>query len=100
MDKVLMSLLFSAFLLTGVSFAQTPPPAAPPVAAPTGAPVAIHHHDRHPEIHRALRRLRSAKEDLQKASHDYGGHRDAALGFVNQAIAELQAALSYANAHQ
>ena len=93
MNKVLMSLLFGAFLLTATSFAQTPPPAAEPAAAaPAAAPVVMHH-EHHPEIHKAMRKLRGAKADLEKSAHDYGGHRFAAIHLIDQALDELKAAL-------
>ena len=102
MNKVLMSLLFTAFILTGQSFSQTPPPAG---AAPTASAVAageavksaMHRErkgERHPEIHKAMRKLRGAKQDLEKATHDYAGHRVAAIGYINQALVELKAALA------
>jgi len=94
MNKVLMSLLFSAFILTGTSFAQTPPPAATPepVAAPAVAAV---HHEHHPEIHKAMRKLRGAKADLEKAAHDYGGHKAKAIAAIDEALSELKAALDF-----
>lgn len=52
-------------------------------------------YERHPEIERALSKLRAAKEDLEKAAHDFGGHRSAAVGSINHAIEELEAALHY-----
>jgi hypothetical protein len=91
MNKILMSLLFVAFILTGSSFAQTAPPAEPPPVAP-----AVHHEhksERHGEMHKAMRKLRGAKEELQKSTHDYAGHRNAAIGFINQALAELRAGI-------
>jgi hypothetical protein len=90
MNKVFMSLLFIAFILTGSSFAQTPAPADAPAA-----PVIHHEHkaEHHSEMHKAMRKLRGAKEDLQKAAHDYGGHRTAAIGFIDQALAELRAGI-------
>ena len=100
MNKVLMSLLFGAFLLTGQSFAQTPPPAqapaAPAATSDTAKPV-VHHErkaERHPELHKAIRKLRGAKQDLEKASHDYGGHKAKAMEAINQALEELRAALN------
>ena len=89
-----MSLLFSAFILTGTSFAQTPPPAAAPaVAAPEAVKPAHHEHEHHPELRKAMRKLRGAKEDLQKATHDYAGHKAKAIEAINQAIEELKAAV-------
>jgi hypothetical protein len=97
MKKVLMSLLFGAFILTGQSFAQTPPPAQGPVAPVAVKPV---HHEHRSEIHKAMTKLRGAKQDLEKAAQDYGGHKARAVEAINQALAELQAALNFAQAHQ
>ncbi len=49
--------------------------------------------ERHPEIRAALRNLNQAKNNLQRAAHDFGGHREKALGHVQQAIAECNLAL-------
>ncbi|HKV41175.1 MAG TPA: hypothetical protein VJX67_18360 [Blastocatellia bacterium] len=49
--------------------------------------------ERHPLIRRAINALRSARTDLQNASHDYCGHRVAALEASNAALAQLQQAL-------
>jgi hypothetical protein len=97
MNKVLMFLLFGAFILTGTSYAQTPPPAeAPAVAAPATVKPAHHAQgEHHPELHKALRKLKAAKEDLEKASHDYGGHRVKAIAAVDAAIEEVKAALEF-----
>lgn len=97
MNKVLMSLLFSAFLLTGVSFAQTPPqadaPAAPAAASSAAVkPVKPAHREHHSEIHKAMRKLRGAKQDLEKAAHDFGGHKAKAIEAINKALEELRAA--------
>lgn len=51
--------------------------------------------ERHPEIRAALRKLEAAKDDLQKGSHDFGGHRVAAIQAIDNAINELHQALSY-----
>ena len=103
MNKVLMSLLFSAFVLTGASFAQNPPPAASTPVAPAAAPADVavekpkHEHHaasgHHSEIRKAMRKLRAAKEDLEKASRDFAGHRAAAIGYIEQALAELKTAV-------
>lgn len=49
--------------------------------------------ERHPKIRQAIRALQGAKEDLQDASHDFGGHRVEALEAVNNALKQLQLAL-------
>ena len=94
MKKVFIMFLFGAFILTGVSFAQTPPPAAPvPAATPVAMKSGAGHHEHHPEIHKAMRKLRGAKEDLEKADHDYGGHRVKAIAAIDKALQELKEAL-------
>ncbi len=47
----------------------------------------------HPEMHHALRALENAKRDLEKAAHDYGGHRAKALELTDQAISEIKEGL-------
>ena len=103
MKKVLMSILFAAFILTGTSFAQTTPAAAPAAtapaaAAPEAAKPAEHrehreHHEHHPELRKALRKLRGAKEDLEKAASDYDGHKAKAIEAITHAIEELKDAM-------
>ena len=51
--------------------------------------------ERHPEIRRALHALERAKNDLEHAAHDFGGHRAQALQLVNQAIEQLHQALQF-----
>jgi chromosome segregation ATPase len=53
--------------------------------------------NRHPAIHSAIRALISAKQDLQNAAHDFGGHRLDAIAACDNAIAQLNLALQYAN---
>lgn len=50
---------------------------------------------RHPEIRQAINALERAKEHLQAAAHDFGGHRAAALRAVDEAIQQLQICLNY-----
>ena len=62
-------------------FAQTPP----------HTPVPPAHHDKepHPEMMRAKAQLQAAKASLQKAAHDYSGHRVKAIKAVDEAIKEI-----------
>ncbi len=55
---------------------------------------------RHPQIHAAMRALKRAEEHLERAAHEYGGHRARALELVRAAEAELQQALAYAGARR
>lgn len=51
--------------------------------------------ERHPEIRKAIAALERAKTDLQRANHDFGGHRAEALEACNKAIEQLKLALQY-----
>jgi len=52
---------------------------------------------RHPEIDAAITHLREAKANLERAKHDFGGHRAKALEHVNQALEECRRALESAH---
>ncbi|HEY9721524.1 MAG TPA: hypothetical protein V6D47_05895 [Oscillatoriaceae cyanobacterium] len=56
-------------------------------------------HERHPEIRRAQHALANALTALDKANHDFGGHRAKAMELIKQAQAELNAALAYDAQH-
>jgi hypothetical protein len=49
--------------------------------------------ERHPEIYKAIKQLKGARQDLEKAAHDYCGHRVAAIQSIDQALHELDEAL-------
>jgi hypothetical protein len=51
--------------------------------------------EKHPEIRAAIHHLEEAKNNLQHAAHDFGGHRAKALEHVNQALAECNEALNF-----
>jgi hypothetical protein len=53
------------------------------------------HREHHPHIRAALRELQEAKQELQTADHDFGGHREEALKSCTEAIRQLQQALQY-----
>jgi hypothetical protein len=65
--------------------AATPQPAAAPAALP----------EPHPEIREAIGSLRRAKEHLEHAAHDFGGHRVEALKATDEAIHQLQECLKF-----
>ncbi len=48
--------------------------------------------ERHPEIANAIRALEKARDYLQHAAHDFGGHRVAALKDCDAALAQLREA--------
>ena len=62
-------------------------------AYPAGVPAASP--EAHPEIHAAINSLRHAKEHLEHAAHDYGGHRVDAIGAIDRAIEQLDICLRY-----
>lgn len=51
--------------------------------------------ERHPAIRAAIRSLERAKNEMQHANHDFGGHRVDALKACDEAIHQLQLALQY-----
>ncbi len=53
--------------------------------------------ERQPAMRAALQNLRQAKDNLQNATADKGGHRVKALGLINEAIAEVEKGIAYDN---
>ena len=49
-----------------------------------------------PNMQAALDSLQAARGQLAKATANKGGHRERAIGFVDQAIAETKAGIAYA----
>jgi hypothetical protein len=79
---VLLTLAFSA--------AAAPKLATQPIAAVPVAPLATPLPAPHPEIHAALESMRSAKDSLQHAAHDFDGHRVESLKHLDAAIHEAE----------
>lgn len=50
---------------------------------------------RHPEIEDALRALHHAREHLERAAHDFGGHRVDALHAIDEADRQLRICMQY-----
>ncbi len=51
--------------------------------------------EKQPHMEKALEHLEHAKNQLQKAEHDKGGHRAKAVGLVDQAMAEVKAGIAF-----
>ncbi len=51
--------------------------------------------ERHPSIRRALDALRAARNDLEHADHDFGGHRVEAMEAIDRATEQLALALRF-----
>ncbi len=66
------------------------PAAAPQPNAATATPA-----EPHPEIREAIAALRRAKEHLEHAAHDFGGHRVEAIRATDVAIHQLEDCLKY-----
>jgi predicted negative regulator of RcsB-dependent stress response len=49
----------------------------------------------HPEIREAIASLRRAKEHMEHAAHDFGGHRVEAIRATDVAIRQLEDCLKY-----
>jgi hypothetical protein len=60
-------------------------PAAEPAATP----------EPHPEIREAIAALRRAKDHMEHAAHDFGGHRVEAIKATDEAIRQLQDCLKF-----
>jgi hypothetical protein len=74
--------------------AATPSGPARP-AAPAAPAAAMSYAEPHPEINAAIRSLERAKLHLQKAAHDFGGHRVEAIRAIDGALEQLKLALQY-----
>ena len=69
-------------------------PAAKPSPTPAAKPAPVPP-EKHPKIREALAALRSAREDLEHAAHDFGGHRVDAMHSIDEAIKQLEICLKY-----
>ncbi|MEO6907455.1 MAG: hypothetical protein ABI210_06155 [Abditibacteriaceae bacterium] len=56
-------------------------------------------HHVHPEMQRALEDLQRARDFLDSARHDYGGHRQTAQDLTNHAIDQVKDGLDYMHVH-
>ncbi|HKV06366.1 MAG TPA: hypothetical protein VJO53_14820 [Candidatus Acidoferrales bacterium] len=81
-------------LILALSFAVSAP-AAPPAPKPQPGAAAAAAPEPHPEIRQAIASLRRAKDHLNHAAHDFGGHRVDAIRAIDAAIEQLQTCLQY-----
>jgi len=63
--------------------------ASQPAAEPAASP------EPHPEIREAIASLRRAKDHLEHAAHDFGGHRVEAIKATDEALRQLQDCLKF-----
>ncbi|HUC53156.1 MAG TPA: hypothetical protein VMR90_03875 [Candidatus Cybelea sp.] len=103
MKTRIVSLLVWACVILAFVFIATAPaapnkantPATPAASALPATPAPTPAAEPHPEIREALGALRRAKEHMEHAAHDFGGHRVEAVEATNQAIKQLEICLKY-----
>jgi hypothetical protein len=83
-------LLAFCSLLAACASAPRPPVAPPPMVTTDNG---------QPKMQAALQALEQARVETTAASPNKGGHREAALGFIQQAIDAVNAGIQYAAAH-
>jgi len=83
---------FAALAFAGFIGTRSAPAPAPVV---TLAPVVVTAHEPHPEIQAAIRSLEHAKDHLNHAAHDFGGHRVEAIGAIDAALRQLHICMDY-----
>lgn len=100
--RIVGFLAFSSLLLTFALLTSTPAaphktnlPATPAATAQPARPTAATPAEPHPQIKDALAALRHAKEHMEHAAHDFGGHRVEALRATDEAIKQLEICLKY-----
>jgi hypothetical protein len=101
MKVKILGVVILAALIMAVAFSASAPAApntanaaAVPAPAPAPEPAKATPAD-HPEIHDALNSLRHAREHLEHAAHDFGGHRVEALRATDEAIRQLEICLKF-----
>jgi len=86
-----------AILILALAFSVSAPAAPGGKASPPPVPAAAvpANPEPHPEIREAIAALRRAKEHLEHAKHDFGGHRVDAIRATDEAIHQLEVCLKY-----
>ena len=95
MNRSLLAFVAGALLTTGVVQASN----LNTTATVDTRAQAVGDKEQQPHMHAAIASLRTAKEQLQKATADKGGHRQKALDLVAQAIDAVQAGIAFDNSH-
>jgi hypothetical protein len=74
---------------------KAPAAAAVPAATPQPAATPAAQREPHPEIREAIGALRRAKDHLEGAAHDFGGHRVQAIKAIDESLRQLNECLRY-----
>jgi hypothetical protein len=91
--RVVSLLVLTSLILAFVFIATAP--GAPHKANAPAAPTAAAPAERHPQIREAIASLRHAKEHMEHAAHDFGGHRVEAIRATDEAIRQLEICLKF-----
>jgi hypothetical protein len=89
------ALALGGILTVVVGTGRVAPATASEVAAPVAAPAGSQ-----PNMQAAITELESAKERLEKATADKGGHRAKAIKLVKEAIVEVKEGIKWDDEHQ
>lgn len=92
---VIALILAFAFIASAPAAPNAPHAKAIPMATSQPANTTADPAEPHPQIREALGALRRAKEHLEHAAHDFGGHRVEALRATDEAIRQLEICLKY-----
>ncbi len=95
MKRWITSLLALATMVFVLGFPVAVPAAPVPPKTQPKAITAAPAEEPHPEIRDAIQSLRAARNHLEHANHDFGGHRVDAIKAIDEAIAQLQTCLQY-----
>ncbi|MGB0035099.1 MAG: hypothetical protein WBP79_06465 [Candidatus Acidiferrales bacterium] len=91
-----LTLVFAlAFSAAAPAAPNGPAAKAVPTAKAVPAPAPAAAAEPHPEIREAIAALRRAREHMEHAKHDFGGHRVEALRAADEAIHQLEVCLKY-----
>jgi len=92
---VVALILAFAFITAAPAAPNAPGGKATPTATSQPGNTTADPAEPHPQIREALGALRRAKEHLEHAAHDFGGHRVEALRATDEAIRQLEICLKY-----
>ena len=87
LPRVVVVALLTAVLTLPLAAAAHPTKPARPVSGVVQEP--------HPQIMAAIRALEAARLHLERAAHDFGGHRVKAIRAIDVALVQLKLALKY-----
>jgi hypothetical protein len=103
--KLKIMSLFTVVALALALFLSVATPAAPKAPASAAVPAATPlpkaepatPPEPHPEIRESIAALRRARDHMQHAAHDFGGHKAEAIKATDEAIRQLEICLKFDN---